>query len=517
MHPVRRFPQRGAMSVDIESGELDHALEDDESTLRRLAGSPEEVCEALGEFSARLESLVQPGVLKLLRKFELLDLIDSSARDPLKRLATLYAAGGDGPDQSRIWNAASMFSSRLLDACLFVLRQVQTYGAGWGEIRDRAPLLVARSMRAIGRCLKWQFMRYGPVDRELWAVLSQLWAFVEDRGMMLARVQVYEGGTITTLRQEFLKPLMLGVSAADSLSPLRVDVAERIAEHFSDRFDLQRYPSRGCHFLVDVDLGTAPARFIPGNRIRPGTRFFGPGDAVQDMEALSSSIAVEEMIPDNANLDGVTDIELVVDVLGHLARYWWARRPARREERRQAVSRISVVYGLEKIVALLSGEAVRGVDDDAVFNWTIENESEGGYGAVLPIDEADWIRVGTVLGIKSADSRQWGVGIVRRLAARENDQRYVGIQLLARGARVVELQSVDDGGPPQTAVLLPSHVGESVNQGEVSLLLPPGGFSVHGSVQMQVYQHTYLLEPRMLIENGADFDMAYFRILQRAA
>jgi cyclic-di-GMP-binding protein len=496
--------------------EVDHTLVDDESALQLLAGSPAAICEALGEFSARLEALWQ-SELKLARKLEIVDLIDRSTQEPMQRLATAYATNSGGASQDVIWNAASMFSSRLLSAYLHLVRQVQTYGTGWGEIRDRVPLLIARSMRAIGRRLKWQLMRYGPVDRELWTELSQLWAYVEDRGMVSARVAVYDDDDVSTLRSEFLRPLMLGVSAADSLPPERLDVAERLAAHFSDRFDLQRYPSKGCHFLVDVDLGTAPARFIPGNRIKPGARFFGPGEAVHDLEALSSSIAIEEIIPDNANLNGVSDIEMVIDVIGHLGRYWWARRPGRREERKVAVSKISVIQGFQQIVTRLSAEAGAAAPAEPVYSWKIENESEGGYGAVLPIAESEWVKVGTVLGIKGADHRSWGVGIVRRLAAREDDQRYVGIQLLARGARIVTLQPLEGGRPVQTAVLLPSHVGESVSQGEVSLLLPEGGFSSLENVQMNVYQQTYVLEPRMLIENGIDFDMAYFRIIQRAA
>ncbi|MEX0960463.1 MAG: hypothetical protein WDZ63_14380 [Burkholderiales bacterium] len=504
------------MGDGIEHEEVDHTLVDDESTLRLLDGSPADVCDALGEFSNRLDSL-RTSQLKLARKVEIVDLIDRSTQGPMQRLATAFATNTGGGDQDGIWTAASEFSSRLLETYLHLIGEVQTYAVGWGEVRDRVPLLIARGMRAIGRRLKWQLMRYGPVDARLWASLSRLWSYVEDRGMASARVAVYDDDDVSMLRAEFLRPLMLGVSAADSLPPERLDVAERLAAHFSDRFDLQRYPSKGCHFMVDVDLGTAPARFIPGNRIRPGARFFGPGQAVQDLEALSSSIATEELIPDNANLDGVTDIEMVVEVIGHLGRYWWARRPARREERKVAVSTINVIHGFQQIVTRLSADAGARRSGEVVYGWKIENESEGGYGAVLPLAESDWVKVGTVLGIKSAESRVWGVGIVRRLAAREDNQRYVGIQLLARGARVVTLQPVESGRPVQTAVLLPSHVGESVSHGEVSLLLPMGGFSSLDSVQMTVYQQTYTLEPRMLIENGTDFDMAYFRILQRAA
>jgi len=347
--------------------------------------------------------------------------------------------------------------------------------------------------------------------------LTQLWSYVEDRGMAASRILVYED-VESTLQREFLKPLMLAMSAADSLPPRELDIAERIIAHYAERFDLQRHPAKGCHFFIDIDAGTPPARYLPGTRVRPGVRFFGPGESVAELEALSSSIATQESVPRGINLEGVSDIEQVVEVLGHLSRYWWARRPGRTEERKRTLAQIAVVHGLQQIVARLSSDAAVDLPlDDSDEMWKVENESEGGYGAVLPMGAAEWVRVGTVLGVRASDSRIWGVGIVRRLAAREEDQRYVGIQLLGRGVRIVTLRRPGDAQPAITGVLLPSHVGESVSQGEVTLLLPAGGFSSQSTIAMQAYSRDYLLEPRMLLETGDDYDMAYYRVAQAAA
>jgi hypothetical protein len=158
--------------------------------------------------------------------------------------------------------------------------------------------------------------------------------------------------------------------------------------------------------------------------------------------------------------------------------------------------------------------------DDNFEIWTVENESEGGYGAVIPPFKGDWLKVGTLLGIKIEDGNAWGVGIVRRLTNDPTQQRYVGIQNLAKGGAKVKLFPVDAKKVPaqgEDAVLLPSSAEDSSGTGELSLLMRMGSFSARQNFQMRAYERDYLLVPKVLVEGGQDFDMAKYRVLQRAA
>jgi hypothetical protein len=500
----------------MEAAGVRHPLANEQEALDLVASLPSDAYQALADLGDWLDALRGLPELKLSRKVEIVDLVDSTARDLINRLQSECLGGGAGERpaaESKPWTSATNFLRQVFAAYLDLVKEFQTYALGWGQLRDKAPMLVARTIRAGAQRLAWQLMRYAPVEKELWVALTQLWSYAEDRAITGSRVQVYEG-VESTIQREFLKPLMLAMSAADTLAPRELDIAERIIAHYADRFDLQRHPAKGCHFFIDIESGTPPARYLPGTRVRPSVRFFGPGEAVAELETLSSRIATAESIPKGMNLDGAADVEQVVEVLGHLGRYWWARRPGRIDERKRALSQIAVVRGYEQIVAQLSRGAQVDVPlDDVSEMWKVENESEGGYGAVLPPGAAEWVTVGMVLGVRLGESRVWGVGIVRRLAARDDKQRYVGIQLLGRGARVVGMRRPGDAKAAMTAVLLPSHVGESVSQGEITLLLPTGGFSSQSTVTMQAYGRDYLLEPRMLLETGDDYDMAHYRIV----
>jgi hypothetical protein len=65
------------------------------------------------------------------------------------------------------------------------------------------------------------------------------------------------------------------------------------------------------------------------------------------------------------------------------------------------------------------------------------------------------------------------------------------------------------------AVLLPSDAEDSAGSGDITLLMRPGNFSPRISVQMRAYDYTYLLLPRLLIEDGEDFDIACYRVMPR--
>lgn len=470
----------------------------------------------LAEYGARLDAVHSQSDLRLALQIETVDHADRGARDLLEELEARYFASGgntESAEQSRVWGPVSLYCAQLEAAYLHLARQFQTYSQGWAEVGDKIPMVVARAMRATSMRLKWQLMRYLPVEKDIWQTLSQLWAFVEDKGMGQARVVVYEDKS--TLPREFLKPMMLAVSAADSLPALEVDIAYRVIDHLSDRFELQRHPAKACNFFVDIDRWTAPERYTPVSAVRSGARFFGAGRVMGQIDKLVMRLAGGEIVPREMNLEGISDMGAVIHVLEHLGRHWWARRPQRRAERRRSLSQIGIVHGFDEIMTRLSSDEIVEQMRPPAETWSVENESDDGYGAVLPMGHGEWLHVGMVLAVKPSDTRIWAVGIVRRLAAQEGGQRNVGIELLARGARLVTLRQRTDAQKIWKALLLPSHSGGNASLGEVSLLLPAGSFLPDSNLEMEVYSTSYILEPRILLEHGNEFEMARYRILQR--
>ena len=91
--------------------------------------------------------------------------------------------------------------------------------------------------------------------------------------------------------------------------------------------------------------------------------------------------------------------------------------------------------------------------------------------------------------------------------------------MLTKGATVVKLAALGaiSDNELESALLLPSNANDTNGASEMNLLLRPGAFSLQKSMEMLAYQRSYLLVPRKLLEGGHDFDMARFRVMQRAA
>jgi len=489
---------------------------EDGAVVNFTATLPPDPARMLEEIGARIEGVHRMTDIRVAEAIEMVQAADLQGTDLVRELRTSFLAGGtdtESSDHVRIWEVVSHYSSQLASAYVALARLFQTYAKGWVDAGDKLPMVIARAIRATSSRMTWQRMGYRPVDSDIWQVLSQLLSYAEDKGLLSAQVLVYEDKS--TFQREFVKPLMLTMSAVDNLPPVEVDIAASVIAYFAERFELQSYPTQSCYFLINVDQWTPAARYRSGETVRLGSRFFGPGDAISEVEKLSARLAEGANSANQIKLHEFADIETVVRVLAHLERHWTNTRPERREVRRHLLSEIAVVLGFSEIVKCIESKylSVKDEDEEEFETWAVENESEGGYGTVLPAERGKKLRVGELIAIRTPGSRVWGVGVIRRLlAVQDVARRYVGIQMLARGIQVVQLMNAETGERTGTGLLLPSHVGDSAGKGEINLLLPAGGFSPDFNVEMWVYDKRYLLEPQIALETGDDFVVTRFRV-----
>jgi len=507
----------------IKGADSEHPLADDKEARQYIAELPPlDPYKSLQELCYWLDMLEGAEEIKLPRVLEIVDLVDLTARNYQRKLSQDYLGSSarlQKFQEIRIWNAVSTFWKALANAYHLCVVRYQGKAGGSGAVKPQMPMVVGRALRALTLQLKWQLLRYGPVEPRIWLQMGKLFAYAEQSEFATTPVLVYPGGSgESTVQREFLKGLMLNISSTDSLLPAKLEIADRVVARFAESFVISRQPAKGCHYYFDLGAGKLPARVMSRLQPTPGVRFFGPGNAAQQLEKLIGTIQADGAVPSHIDLGGSFDTESVLETLRHLARYWAPSPPARGEERRKAVSRISVVHDFDEILSTVSGETQDLSFDSSVELWTVENESDNGYGAIVPLASADWLRVGTLLGVRLEDGASWGVGIVRRFAAYDEKQRYVGIQVLTKGATVVKLATVNSApSEGESALLLPSNNNETSGASEINLLLRPGTFSLQKSMEMRVYERTYLLVPRKLIEAGYDFDMTRFRVMQRAS
>jgi hypothetical protein len=509
-------------------GKVDHPMADPKRAREIVAELPaSDSTKALAEITEWLESMNRTDGFKLDRRYENVDLLDGAAKNHQRKLAQDYLSMPRQQkfQENRLWTTAFGFWKDLGDAYMRCLQEHEANIGGAAAVRKQVPVFVARAMRALTLQLKWTLWRYGVVDPRIWTDLARLYQLAEQKGWAEGEVAIYPGSHGGgSVRQEFLKALMLSAASPDGLPPVRQEIAERAVAHFSGSFRLSTSPE-GCSHSFDLSAPKAPVRLLKGVKASPSLRFFGAGEALAGVNRLASTIAERGVVPPDVNLGGNYEKEVVTGVLKHLSLQWSENPPARSSERRFTAGRITVVPGLNDIMGVLDPATSDELDFSqeqsapTAESWIIVNVSEGGYGAIIPAQKSDWIKVGTLVGVQNEVSPQWGVGLIRRIARDEHQQRQVGIQLLTKTAIPIKVSKsgsvsgFNANREPQGAILLSTSPDK---QGEVGVVMRDGIYNGRDSLEMTVKSKAYLLMPASMVEDGEDFDWAKFKVMQRS-
>ena len=493
-------------------GGPDHPMADPKEARRILEALPAQELKALEELATWHESVSSAPGFKPADRMQLLAQVDDAAQPRLRKLARDYfAAKRPSRYQENLmwsqlheyWRQAGQAWARALDAAL---------QAGKGADPKALPQLAVRAMRALAQQIKWQHMRYGPIDAAVWGVLNKTYAVAEERGAAETRVSLGAGGE-TSARLEFLKAAMFSASSPDGLLPVEVELAERLVADLAPGFILSATPAREHIFWTELQRPMAPQRAVKAMPGTPGLRGFGPGTAMAALQVHIQKIQTGGAVPSGLNLGGSYEPEQVLEVLQHLALYWDMEPPERRHARHPVKSRLTIMHGFQGALESLGGGG--GLDFDkkqTAENWIVENVSAGGFGAMVPQLKSDWLRVGTMLAMQPDGGANWVVGIVRRVSRISNQEARVGIETVSRAPAAARFKLGALG--EHTGLLLPSAV---LGSGEVSIALPASVYARGTNLEANVEGKDHVYMPVGAGDKGEDYELLRFREMVREA
>ena len=504
---------------------VDHPMANPVQARQIVAELPvKDSTKALEEITEWLESLNRTDGFRVDRRYENVDLLDGAARRHQRELTQEYLSTPRVQKflENRLWNAEFGFCKELGDAYVRCIKECVGGFDGSSAVERVLPALVARALRALALQLKWILLRYGLVEKRIWAHLALLYRLAEERGITNHRIAVYPGPYgDSTVKREFLRALLLPASSLDGLPPVRQQIAERAVAHFGESFVLSAQPD-GCTHSFDLAAPRSPARLVP--RLAPaGLLFFGAGEALTRIDRLAEQIAAKDGVPQDFNLGGSYPKDEVIGVLRHLAQYWSDKAPERGSERRPTAARITVVPGADQVFGALEPSTGKNLDfsqNQTAESWIVENVSDGGYGAIVPPQKIDWVKVGVLIGMKGEISNYLGIGLIRRITRDAHQQRRVGIQVLTKTAIPVTISKANTMSSlnfdlrEETAILLSLKPDA---RGEVELLLRGGIFTGRDSLEMTLQDRNYQLVPLRVVEAGEDFYWARFKVRKQSA
>jgi cyclic-di-GMP-binding protein len=512
----------------FSTGKVDHPLAEAKESLRTVADLPKDTLKAMGEIAFWLDSINSTEGFRLDRRFDLVDEFDQAARLHVRKLAQEYLQLRQQKFQeNRLWTALSEFWRLTGAGYVQCIEGFQADAAGSGAIKGRVPLIVGRALYAISQQFKWLLLRYGPVENSLWADLGRLYAFAEAKGFAETPVLLQEGSHgESSARKEFLKTAMLSVASADSLLPEKIEIAERTVSFFARHYLLERSPMSACTHVFELAMRRPPTRMKEGSGGDGSARYFGAGPAYDEISRLLGVVLAEGVLPSDVNLGAQYEPQAVIDVWRHVLQYWSPKPPERGSARHAANVRLTVVPGFQRLTRILGASPDDSLDFSSVAagagtqseSWIAENASDGGYGALVPATRSDWVQVGSLLGVRAEGEKHWGVGVVRRMLRDGEQNRRVGIQLLARVAVPVRLaptgvissfNATRDNDP---AVLLTPKPGADR---QIRLLLRAGGYTRDQALEMRVHGQAFRITPVKLLESSVEFDEGLFALVER--
>lgn len=506
----------------IKGGTSNHPLDSKDAKVSLQADlarmSPVTALDQLGVYLNELKTAEN---LRPKHALEIIDLIDRLGGPLERKLIRDYLAQRERLTkfhENRVWTAVHAYSRELADVYRLCVAQYQVGAVGAAVLKPRLPQITCRALRACATQLKWMLLRYGPVEQRLWQEIGGLYRLSESLGFAQVNCNVYPQ-IGSTPQREFLRATLLAVSSPDGLTPLQIEIAERVIEEVAHGFRVSQRPSSGISYVVDLSGAHPPGRFSTSLKLTQDTRCFGPADAAAEIERAVQFMDQHRAPPPDLAIGEDFDVGTVHATLTHLLRYWSAVLPERRDRRRRHTERVSVVHEFEEVVSAVGGLFLESPYTTNEEEWVIENESESGFGAFVQNPQGAWLEVGTLIGIRREEGAAWSAGIVRRVSMDEKGSRYVGIQILAQGGTAVTIlaASLSAKGSSISAhgelcVLLPS---STVQTGEAVLLMRPQLFSHSRSLLMSVYDRRYSLSPLGMVEQSAEFDLGRYRIVEQ--
>lgn len=511
----------------------------------------EDPYKALGEINFWLESVKEAESFALSDRITLVKLLDETGQPHRRKLSNDYLAAAvrmQKIQEHQLWAVISDFSQRRYNAYLQCLEAIKQ--SGTAALGNQQPTLMVRAMRALAEQKKWLYMRYRVIDDRIWREMATLTFLAESERAARSLLSAYpQERETTTVVQELIKAFMLDVSSPNSLTPKKIEITERIVTSVASAFEIGEARTASSVFYFDLVTAKPPARIPSDLQFSSTTFFFSAGDAIPKLQNLAATLQEKGKQPDMDFAENATTQELL-EVVRHLIVYWSPTSPQRQHERSQEIARFHVLhsftdvhyhisnyakktdpvfmenkdilymervdlklYGFvtDKTKKLIREAALKHAQtenlDEKTETWTMENKSAGGFGAVIPQLNEDWVKVGALVAVKRQDENQWLIGIIRRMVRDADLKVLVGLQALsATPAQAVELRSLTDTRHLKGLALNDTTPGQC-------LLLAGGSFAPNKKYQLWLPDSKQTITLTKVLERGDDFEYVQFAVV----
>ncbi|MEN6587722.1 MAG: hypothetical protein ABFE02_16910 [Sulfuricella sp.] len=502
-----------------------------------------DIHQAQQEIIKALDSLNKNSDTSLKERIRVLLYLDEKARSLQETLCREYLAALDDPTSPtrKLLPTILLFWEEMATAYQSCLR-IYARHPGSARIREQIPLLTAKALHFHAMQAKWNHICYLPVEHQTWRHLHRLYLFAELENFDRVPVQLYPQHDDTSCASEYMQAMMLHLANPASLTPAQIEMVDTWLDSWARSLVIEA-DFRPQRQVYAVNLGDMkPARKLRRNMLGEKYRYWGI-----ELMLVTINKTVERLkqgeLPARLNLGEDFRLPAGLELIEEIAQRWSGTSTTRKHERVAAEKSLLVTTNFANIVTFLQGDqktirktgmaAVYSVSEDndaaqasnpvpsggpELFEpnaqqWHVENESLSGYGVTFTRNTASQLRIGTLVGLKAAQGKGFGIGLVRRISNEPPRKVEAGIQTLSQTPLLVELHPLPgENGEPTAAVYLPELSKLQLGR---SLLLPCETYAQGKLVQLKAQGKSYTIRLQPALERGADYVRAGFDVVAK--
>ena len=519
----------------------------------------------------QLQDYCEQGGPTTKERVAVLTAIDQGAQDTLEMLRDQYLQNPrmSRMMESRLWNTVLLYYQGILRAYHGHLMEYIGNPTG-SRIGPSIPLMTARAVHYFALDAKWSYYRYTEPNPKLWKRLHNLYHFAEYEEFERQPLKLYQEGLETSVADLYLQTLMLETLNTGSLAPRQLHLIERWLPMLVKGIPIEREFNPTQHtFFLDLDENRGARRV---RRVTPkeNMRFWDTSGLKEKLDHLRAQLTAGAL-PARLGLTEDCKLPVCLELLERIS-YFWApgvKRVQRAFERTRMMKSIEVVRGLndiclnvraDNVPAARAASASETVDISyaemvdvhlygfvtqrtqaklgqvkeekiepvsAHERWVMENESEGGYGANIKDQADDWVRLGKLVGLKPEKKGHWSVGVIRRMRRIDQNQQYVGIEVIAERPmslllradksehRPLSIEGIDPVGfvLPISALYLKAAQADHPD----TFILQSAEYAKGRELWFNAQGFSYHIGLKQAVEHGDDWLRASFEVLAKTA
>jgi hypothetical protein len=432
--------------------------------------------------------------------------------------------------------------------------------------RDNKALteLIHRAIRYLSHAILTSYQTYAPHPPNTWFELHMLYLHAEYKQLHRTPVMDTENRMLpeSSIARAYKQILLLALASPYRLRHGEAESIYNVLARWAGHAQIIPYSDPSASevlFVVHMDSDDAPDYQVFDTR-DCDTELCRLVDTRQLSHILSEELAYEEQQRDA----GPLSVELLQRLINS-----WGVAPRRHFSRAERDMRLEVVVGtnmLHQALARESGDeslyskratfqskSVAGVNQPTtediwdifasheiskgyatyekqqqsaqqkaapnlpIRNWSIRNESAGGYRLAIEDDQDAKVQVGELLGLRSQSGMHWEVGAVRWIRQISDGSMEIGVQVLAPEARPVKVRNVKAVGKSaeyQYALILPAI--DTIGQ-PASIITPILLFSPGDELQLRMWNNETTIVLHEMIQDSGTFVQYRFNPGQKSA